>query len=59
MKKIEINGLGVLVEVYKRKDTLSDIEAMKEAAKALQREVIKRESNIDKRISREHDSNEL
>lgn len=44
MKKIDIQGLGVWIEVYKRKDELTDLETLKEAVKALQREVMRRET---------------
>lgn len=49
MKKIEINGMGVFTEIYRRNDRLSEIETIKEAIKSLQREVIIRENKINKK----------
>lgn len=46
MKKIEINGLGGLhIEIYDTKDKYTSIEMMKEAEKAIRREVLRVESN--------------
>lgn len=47
MKRIEVSGLGVYVEVYRRDGKYTDIEALKEAVKALQREIIKYEIKAD------------
>ena len=44
MKKIEIYGLGGLhIEIYDVKDKYTNVEMMKEAEKAIKREIIKRE----------------
>lgn len=43
MKKIEVNGLGVFIEIYKRREELTDIEVLKEAAKAITRDVMRRQ----------------
>ncbi len=43
MNRIDIQGMGVWVEVYKRKEELTDIEVLKEAAKAITREVMRRQ----------------
>lgn len=59
MKKIEVSGLGVFVEVYKRKDSLTDIEMLKEAVKTLQREVLRVQSNSSNGIPRPINNNEL
>jgi len=45
MKKIEINGLGVYVEVWNRKEDLTDLETIREAIKTLSRELLRREQN--------------
>lgn len=55
MNKIEIQGMGVFCEIYKRKDTLTEIEVLREAGKAITREIIRRESresNIDNSTNR-------
>lgn len=44
MKRIDVDGIGIWIEIFKRDDKLTDIEAVKEAEKAIRREVIKRES---------------
>lgn len=59
MKKIEINGTGVLVELWKRRDELTDIEVLKEAAKAIQRTVIAYESGAIRSFGRTTGSDEL
>ncbi len=47
MKKIEVQGLGVYIEIYKRKEQLTDLETMKEAEKAIRREVMKYEQRAN------------
>lgn len=56
MKKIEVQGLGVWVEVYKRKDVLTDLEMLQEAVKTLQRELLRVQSNTNNYIHREPNS---
>lgn len=48
MKRIDIQGLGVWIEIFKRQDGMTDDEAIKEAYKTLQREFIKREAKTVK-----------
>ena len=45
MRKIEVNGLGVLVEIWNRKEDMNELETMKEAVKALQREILRRQGH--------------
>lgn len=60
MKKIEVQGAyGVWVEVYKTNDTMTDVELLKEAAKILNREVLRRESGANGHINRQPSSNGL
>lgn len=59
MKHIEIAGLGVHVEIYKRNDKLTDLETVKEAIKTLQREVLRVESKLNTGIGRQSNSDEL
>lgn len=59
MKKIEVQGLGVFVEVFKRKDILTDLEMLREAIKTLQREVLRVESSPNSHISGQSNSNSL
>lgn len=44
MKRIDVQGMGVWIEIYQRNDKLDDIQVLKEAEKAIRREVIKRET---------------
>lgn len=48
MRAIEFEGIGIRVEIYVR-DKKEDVEAMKEAVKTIQREVVRRESHISGR----------
>lgn len=45
LKKVEIPGIGVFIEIYRRDDHLSEAEMIVQACKALQREVLRRELN--------------
>ena len=54
MKRIDIQGMGVFVECYKRKEELTDTEMLKEAAKAITREVMRREA-----VNAPHTNNNL
>jgi hypothetical protein len=45
--KLDINGMGVFVEVYKRKEELTDIEMLKEADKAIRRRIMEYESRTN------------
>lgn len=60
MKRIDINGMGVWTEVYKRDEKLDDIQALREAAKAIVREVMRREQyehRTNPSIDRQPDTN--
>lgn len=52
MKKIEVNGLGVYVEVWKRNEIFTDLETLKEAAKTLQREILRYEKRVNLTVIR-------
>lgn len=52
MKRIEIAGLGVHIEIYQRNDKYTDLEALKEAEKAVRREVIRYETRIGNSANR-------
>ncbi len=59
MKHIEIHGLGVHIEVYKRKDEMTDLEVLKEAEKAIRREVMKYEQRTNSGITHSDNYNDL
>ncbi len=59
MKKVEIQGLGVHIEIYKRKEQLTDLEVLKEAEKAIRRMVMKYEQHINLGIDKPTSSDQL
>ena len=59
MKHIEIHGLGVHIEVYKRRDEMTDLEVLKEAEKAIRREVLKYEQRTRSSIPRSDNYNDI
>ncbi len=49
MKKIEVQGLGVFIELYERAGKLTEIEILVQAEKAIKREIMRREQNSGNR----------
>lgn len=57
MNRIDVKGLGVFIEIYPRQDNLTHLEVLKEAHKAIGREVLRYESTINNTANRKSDSN--
>lgn len=59
MRKIEVRGLGVFVEIYDTNNRLNEIEMLKEAEKSIKRVVLAHEAGAIRGISGQSDTNGL